>query len=55
MQWCNGTKVQMDKDAKMQRHKGTKVQRCNTALYNNLVLHSGMALLNCVALFNGAA
>ena len=45
----------------MQRYKGTKVQKCNTALYNDLKLDNrvallnGMAQLNAIALFYGTA
>ena len=36
-------------------HKSTKVQRCNTELYNGLVFHNGTALLNGMELLNGIA
>ena len=42
------------KDAKVQRHKGTKVQRCNTALYNGFVPHNSTAFLNGMVQFSGA-
>ena len=58
LMWCNAAIAQRHKSAKMQdtkvqRCKGIKVQRCNTALYNSLVPHNGMALLNGVVQLNG--
>ena len=56
----NAMMAQRYKCTKMQRHKGakakgTKVQRCNTALCNGLVPYNGTVLLNGMAQVNGTA
>ena len=55
LQWHKGTKV-LGKMQKVQRHKGTKVQRCNTALLQwlssyKMVLLNGMAQINAQCFF----
>ena len=55
LQWYKVTKVLINNDTKVQRYKGTKVQKCNTALYNDLMLHNCVAILNGMAQINGIA
>ena len=55
LQWLKSTNMLRCKDTKVKIHKGTKVQSCNTALYNGLVPQNSVVLLNSMALLNGVA